>query len=204
MYNQIRRIGQYSVNYQENNFSGSYGDLCRILEENNGIETKHRGVWTKRQAQGSKIKSVTDRISLNVKGNSDLIKKLDELMVEEGDVFAYKTYSNLAQWGDREDPITIYFKDEITDEMFNKIANITKPYARGNINGAENSSTPWMMKEKYSKGVIIDDLLDRAQKLNNDLYQCILQQCNDKHELSAGMYRACLKIMDEYERFLQI
>ena len=205
MYNQIRRMGIYCVNYQEDNFSGSYGELCRVIENNPKVKIKNTNPWSKRQAPEAKFEHITDRISLNVKGDSDLIKKLDDLMAATGNVFKYKTFSNPANWGDREDPITIYFQDEVSDEMFNKIAQITKPYARGRINGTpETSPTPWMMKEKYSQGVMIDELLQRAKTLDNDLYQDILETAGTKKSMSSGKYRAYLKIMDEYERFLQI
>lgn len=202
MYDQIRRTHKYAVEY-EKKYSGSYGELCRIIEENKGVTVKDKHPWATRKAKGTEFKSAKERISLNVVGDADLIKKLDDLMIKTNGAFIYKTYSDPSRWSNREDPVTLYFQDEITPEIYDEIANITKTYARGRLNEvSEDSETPWMMKEKYAKGDLIAELALRAKKFDENLYRTIVSDAGIKLTLSSGMYRAYSKVIDEYERYL--
>jgi len=205
MYSQIRRTDNYAIDYGKNNFSGNYGDLYKIIRQNKNIITICQEYWTTRVPyKYSKYDNVKERISLNVKGDAELIKQLDKFMTKTNCSFVYKTYTNPYRWADREDPITIYFYDELTKDIYNQIAKITKPYARGRINEVdESSTTPWMIKEECAQGKMIDKLLERAKKLNMDLYDN-LQKDISNNSLSTGQYRAYCKIMDEYEQYLKL
>lgn len=204
MYSQIRRTNDYAVDYGADNYSGKYGDFYKsIYNPTKRIEIYNDGTWSSR-APHNFIDTPIERISLNVKGDAELVKKLDSYMYNTRK-FSYKLFQSPSKWADREDPITLYFSSEISDKTFNEIAEITKPYARGKINGVDkNSKTPWIDKEKYAFGNVVDELKDRAIQFDDELYWQIQSDAGYSNSLSTGQYRAYCKIMDEYQRYLNI
>ena len=86
---------------------------------------------------------VPNRISLNVRGDSDLIQSLDKIMLESKGAFTYKMPESPSQWGTREDPITIYCRGTSTPELDEAIAQVQNEQeqktVRGEINTLDNS-----------------------------------------------------------------
>lgn len=146
MYSQIRRCGKYAISYGDDNYSGNYGDLYSIINWENDVEVDY-GYWSTRATNIANLFQPAERISLNVKGDAKLIEELDNLMLQTKDMFVYKVFASPSLWETREDPITFYFKEDITPETFDIIAKMTESYKRGRINSEpKDSKTPWIKK----------------------------------------------------------
>ena len=129
------------------------------------------------------------RISLNCVANGNLFLALDEyfsLGTINGKVVRrnpvngyYKTprRGDDNMWLTRSDPVTLYFMEEVDNQLIEDIKEITKPYrnpiktpetdkvfAQGQLKDAE-----WMSYSKESQPEDLVKLIKRAEKLNPDL-----------------------------------
>ena len=210
MYSQIRRTNKYAVKYDEN-YSGQFDKLLSFTEMPYltlpGPKYKIQNNWiymsNPKKAKKMKGESV-ERVSLNVKGDYGLIYMLNKLMNKTPALFSFKVPDKIEDWIKREDPVTMYFYEEISPKLKDLIAKITEPYARGRINSAEKDSpTPWMTIEKQPTEEEIEKLLQEAKELDEDLYKVIDNHNKRGHLTSTGFFKTCLKVIEEYKASLE-
>lgn len=203
-YSQLRKIGKYTINYGKENFVDKIGDIrynSSILSRKSGMKIANTDSWNLRYVKRNFDKNNVYRASLNVKACSDLINKLDNLLRKEKN-FEYKLPSNVINWGLREDPVTIYFYGKPSEELKNKITEITKPYKRGDITSEKNSDTPWIAFEKNPSEKEINELLDEIKNTNEDFYKEIVSDGKDKLT-SLGYFNACKMTLQQYQEYLK-
>lgn len=129
------------------------------------------------------------RISLNCIANGNLFLALDEYfslgkingkVVRSNPVNGYYKTPRRGDdnmWLTRSDPVTLYFMEEVDNQLIEDIKEITKPYrnpiktpetdkvfAQGQLKDAE-----WMSYSKESQPEDLVKLMKRAEKLNLDL-----------------------------------
>ncbi|MCK4554270.1 hypothetical protein KAU19_04895 [Candidatus Parcubacteria bacterium] len=146
------------------------------------------------------------RISLNVNADKKLIEDLDKFIIETskkpGSVY-YKTPENSSDWLERHDPITIYFEDDVPEDIKEKIVNITKRYIR--------SKKDVLPGEKLSDGVAyesspskekLQELVNRGYAVNKESGDAIKEYITKKDRLkaSAGQVTAIEKFLEKYEQ----
>jgi hypothetical protein len=146
------------------------------------------------------------RVSLNVNANEDLINKLDQYIFsisqKPGSVY-YKTPRHSSDWLERHDPITIYFEEDISDEIKKGIINITKPFIR-----SENDVLPG---ERLSGGIAYEsspseekltELVKRGYDINQEAGDAIKGYITKDERLkaSAGQVSAIEKFLKEFEK----
>lgn len=78
--------------------------------------------------------TITDRLSLNVCANPQLIECLDDLFASGAVKGFYKTPSESQRWISRHDPITIYLKEPLNTQIENRLASLVKPFIRSTEN----------------------------------------------------------------------
>ncbi len=210
MYSQIRRTKKYAVKYDKN-YSGRFDKLLSFTEMPYltlaGPKYKMQNDWIymSNPKKAKKIKGEpVERVSLNVKGDYGLIYMLNKLMNKTPALFSFKVPDKIENWIKREDPVTMYFYEEISPELKGLIAKITEPYARGRINSAEkDSKTPWMTIEKQPTEEEIEKLLQEAKESNEDLYKVMDKHNKRGHFTSTGFFKTCLKVIEEYKTSLE-
>lgn len=210
MYSQIRRTEKYSVKYDEN-YSGRFDKLLSFTEmpyltlAGPKYKIQNDWIYMSNLKKAKKIKGEpVERVSLNVKGDYGLIYMLNKLMNKTPALFSFKVPDKIENWIKREDPVTMYFYEEISPELKDLIAKITEPYARGRINSAEKDSpTPWMTIEKQPTEEEIEKLLQEAKELNEDLYKVMDKHNKRGHFTSTGFFKTCLKVIEEYKTSLE-
>ena len=146
-------------------------------EFDNALDQKANGFygaveesWKYRYPISGKPKTpATDRISLNVYQDKELIQKLDTYLSKNCPNAHYKCpgAGNIG-WNTRHDTITIYFSNNLTPQIQQDIAKIAKPHTRPTANEV-------MLGDKISDGVYhvleptketIKPLLIKAKLLN--------------------------------------
>ncbi len=221
-YGKIRRTGKYAIDYGENNYSGSMEDLQRIVSnpENSKVGILNQKRWNYRIDKNIPVEQIGQRASLNVKGDANLIKELDNLMTngqyidDAGNIikidvsdFYYKTASNVADWVKREDPITIYFRGDANSSTLEAIKQIAGKYARGALNGA-SSEAPYMMLEKNPTTAMIKNVISAASKISETLARAMFSKVRidpgNIYVLSSGEYKAFISILKEYSEYLKL
>ncbi len=168
------------------------------------VPTKH---WAWRNGTGGDLK---DRVSLNVKPDSDLITELDIFMktgeytnangktskIDDVTKFFYKTSVNIESWNNRQDPVTIYFRSDVNKETYNAICDITSRYARGYVSNSSNE-TPWISKiEKDPTDEMVKNLENElstySKNAASSLHSTFLSQSK---ALSSGQFQAYTNIL---------
>lgn len=218
-YCRLRGTGKYAKNYGNNNFNTPVSQLQDdVLKSKTNIEFIRENGWNYRFAEDQFISGneIIDRMSLNVKGDSALIEELDTLMtngtyvnsagqtisIGDSGQFYYKTYDTVSKWGLREDPITIYCRGEASAELEQAIAEISGKYARGYLCGAENSATPWMVKEFSPSEDMINTLIQTANEYDNNLawhiYNAATRNGERSAMLSSGQFRAFWSVLGDF------
>ncbi len=213
LYYEFREIGKY-VN--ADNYIGNLQSLQRYIDGNNdrsltdsSIKLLRQNGWVyriKNNAAGNNEGS--ERISLNVKGADALIAELDRFMstgeyfidgrkykVNNLTDFSYKTPDKISKWGDRVDPITMYFSGKINDETILALANITSKYKRGSIKNPINDLADWISKDKNITRKDVSDLIKFIRTYNGteELAQAIEAEVRKYNGiLSYGQYYAAL------------
>lgn len=160
--------------------------------------------YEKDGAKYHKTNKASFRVSLNVNANEDLVNKLDEYISsvsqKPGSVY-YKTPQHSSNWLERHDPITIYFEEDISDEIKKDIVDITKPFIR-----SEDDVLPG---EKLSGGVVYEsspseekltELVKRGYDINQEAGDAIRGYITKDERLkaSAGQVSAIEKFLKEF------
>lgn len=161
------------------NITGTRSKNISVLNENG---------WHYRMST-TKINAPTiGRISLNVAPEPELIKKLDDIIVKFGGAANYKTPSCNGDWYTRHDPITIYFKRNITKAEAGEIIKAVSPHVRK----ADDSV---MLGEKIADGIFmlpepnekhVQKIIDRAKALGFD--DNFIRFLQDPSWLGASLY----------------
>jgi len=146
--------------------------------------------YEKNGKKDTKFNKSDSRISLNVNADKKLIEDLDKCIVEickkPGSVY-YKTPEDSSRWLERHDPITIYFDDEVPDEVKEKIVDVTKPYIR-----SEEDVLPG---EKLSGGVAcertpseekLQELVENGYSINKESGDAIREYLTKEDRLKAS------------------
>ncbi len=230
-YAKIRSTGSYKKNYGKKNITGNKYIIQKAIE---GVEDSD-GVCVSPYANKlvlfgpgyfiyrGYVSDPVERLSLNVSANENLIKELDILcstgkyINSQGKIsqlnnmtpFSYKTPAEVKNWGDREDPITLYFKHMINDETYSAIVDITKKYARGSLNYPVSSVTPWIGKELYVTDEMVKNLLQKAKNVDKKIYNLISSYCSGycsggSYNMSTGQYNAMDHVVNEYTDYLKL
>jgi hypothetical protein len=178
-----------------------------------GMEVRPEGGWhyrlpTNRREQGWSTSGETrGRVSVNVYAEPELLGKLDQFCREHKAY--YKTPDQLAGWQERHDPITIYFHQDITPDIENKLKQIVTPHVRGdNLHG--RSIAPGISAESSPSIQEIEGLIKRADELDPQLGKAVrgFAYTQDplkpsapiEPKLSAGQKRAIEITLDNYEQ----
>ena len=248
-YLKARYGGQQPLNFQQL-FNMKYDDI-RLAKYSNestfvgndiqgAIDTKpknghilHQNNWNYRYLNNGWSGLETNRISLNVKADANLIKELDELLtsgtytdvngrrcVVPKNKFVpgyYKTYDDAKMWVVRHDPVTMYFSKPMTPEFLNAVSDVSKKYARPSCNGiplaGEVPGKPWISTEKEPCEEDLRPMLERAKRLNPSLPDAIKYSCYDHWDyrsgfrdfcVSAGKFEAINMVLDEYDAYLRL
>lgn len=229
-YDKLRCTGIYKKDYGQKNITGNMKELKKAII---GVNSDSINVspyadkmvlWdTGYFTQRGYISNPVDRISLNVSGNENLIKELDtfwatgryvdssgnRLTVDYKTPFAYKTPTNPEDWGDREDPVTIYFSEKVNTGTFNAIRDITAKYQRGDLNYPYSNTITWMTEEPYVTNDMVIELLNKAKKTDSKIYNLINtyssgSKHNGEYNMSTGVFHAMEHIFKEYCDYLKV
>lgn len=95
------------------------------------VNVTDQGGWHYRLPTNSKVKSggkTKDRISMNVRSSPELIAALDKFI--DGKMVYYKTPDESGRWTERHDPVTVYFKEDVTPEMEAELSALAEKYGR--------------------------------------------------------------------------
>ena len=114
----------------------------------NGFYGKVQESWKYRYPQNMDFtKPMTDRLSLNVYQDKELIQKLDTYLSKNCPNAHYKCAGagNIG-WNQRHDSVTIYFSNNLTPKVQQDIAKLAQPHIRAN-------SSAVMLGNKISDGV---------------------------------------------------
>ena len=219
-YARLRSIGPYKKNYS-NNFSDYIQNIQTAIDypQNPYIKLIKQNGWTYRIYNDIPTNQIGQRISLNVKGDSTLIRELDLLMTQgkyrdkSGRIyrinptdFYYKTYEDASMWGTREDPITMYFRGDVNYQTLNAIGQIASKYVRGSLNNA-SKEVPFLVLEQNPTNNMVINLINTAMRVNSNLGNAILKNTSirrgNEYVLSSGQYNAYKNILNEYIEFLR-
>lgn len=191
--------------YNNANSYNNYDSLQKeVATPSTGVDVHHYGnndCWSARNCGGIFAGEPKSRASLNVVGDANLLKELDEIMIDTDGMFYYKTPTNVSEWIRRDDPITMYFSQEPSKELLDKIIQVTKKYARGTVVGAENTSTPWFLQQISPTSDMVMRLINDVSKVNKNFASTIKSAAYSGGRsipcLSAGQYEAAIKILKE-------
>ncbi len=217
-YAKIRQIGNYAVDYGADNYSDSIKNIQDEIytPTDSLVHIVPQDLWFFRMKNYIESSDLGQRMSLNVKASSELIRNLDRLMTKGEYVdskgkhkkinqteFYYKTYFNCGDWALRCDPVTLYFKGDVNQETIDAIAQITKGFARGPLDGA-NEDTPWMSIEQSPKEYMISEIIKEAEHLDINLAEAIKACSHGGERCSSGYLKAFENIVAEYREYLDI
>ena len=188
-----------------------------IVDDNDGMGWFYRFA-TKNLKVGQERPKVIDRISLNVHPDENLIRELDDFIARTGVNVEYKVPQAFNDWLTRHDPITMYFRESIPQNVKEELIKIVTPYVR-------TPKSEVMIGTKLANGIYqIPDpteqdvlrLIKRAEKLGDEkLIEC-LKACENpltsaglyhySHgkpivKTSAGQFRAAEMLIEDLERF---
>ena len=172
---------------------------------------------TKNLKPGQKSPKTVDRISLNVYPDENLIKELDDFIARCRVNVEYKTPELFGDWTIRHDPITMYFRENIPQDVKDELIKIVTPYvripkAKGDIMiGTKLAKGIYQVKEPTGQDIL--NLIKRAEKLGDkelneylrtspNLFDCpngIVDP--NKPKTSVGMFRAAEMLIEDLERF---
>lgn len=131
-YDSIRKVTPGNE-YSNNNADASvFKEMITPTVQNIRFRAKKGWLWHSYPASTSpQSRNVKERISLNVYPSPDLIKELDDILLQDHDkhIYNYKTPSTLPNWSERHDPITIYCYD-LDTELLTKINDVASKYTR--------------------------------------------------------------------------
>ena len=157
------RYSDYSMSTVDFNIN----DVTSI--ETDKIRVKNEGGWFYRLPKNG-YGEITHRISINAKGDPNLIKALDDLF-GNGEVKGYyKTPDTADNWTMRHDPITIYLEEKPTPEILEKVRVACEKYVRSTddvLTG--NKFAPGFAWEISPNKSIIEEMLNRAKTIDADL-----------------------------------
>ncbi len=162
------------------------------------------------------------RASLNVTNDERLLEDLDNLLarntwtdkngqertLDNPTPFKYKFRTETEKWFQREDPITIYFKEQPSAETMDALIHIANKYRNGAIHNApiekdkESNKVPLVNNivfESCPSDSDIDRLIDIAKKYNKGLANHIYEKAKadlpyQKYSLSTGRYESLCEI----------
>ena len=195
-------------------------DVTPAGKDANGVVVRDQGGWFYRIPDGMSTSRVGEkkRLSANVAFNKDMLDKLDAFFVSRLDKESktglgyYKTPQSSADWGQRHDPITMYFGRDLTDEEQNILVGILSPHVRESDTGLPG--------KELSKGIsYLDDptdasiaaLVERAKLIDPELATALEREAlagyvnrselrarsDGGYRLSAGEVLAYEMILDE-------
>ncbi len=214
IYSKYRHTGKYAVEYKSENFDKDYYEVRRYSHRLlfSPVKTINQGGWQYRLKKH--LDNITERISLNVNPNADMLKNLDSFMtkgiytdkngnqveMQDHTPFYYKIPSNRKEWQNRQDPITLYFEGEIDDKTLNAIRDITKSSQRGSLNSSEIAKDyNWMLVEKSPSDEEIDDLFKRIEKNGKTVNDAIINNFTRHNFTSVGLFKAVEAMLDELD-----
>jgi len=172
-----------------------------------GTEVWEQGVWhfrvpsNRRDMGWSTRDSSTDRVSLNVYGEPELIEKLDGFCSRHKAY--YKTPGQIAAWEGRHDPITVYFHEAVSPAIASELKEIVTPHVRGdNLYG--DKIAEGICRETTPSVEQVHALIARAEQLDPALGAHVRKAAGEdplKPKLSAGQKRAIEIVLDDYEQY---
>lgn len=190
----------------------------------NGIHLEDQNGWfykiaTKNMKVGVNRPEVVERISLNVSPEEGLIKSLDSFIKRTRVNVEYKLPMETLDWFKRHDPVTMYFREEIPQDVKDEIIKIVFPYIRKTKSevmiGKKLAEGIYQVAEPTEKDVL--RLIQRAEKLGDDkLIKCLkatggfdnnsahLYHLNSKGEVvvrtTPGIIKSVEMLLDDLEK----
>ena len=169
---------------------------------------RSQGGWFYRNPRGKYASKIKERISLNVVADKRLLDELDNLLLN-GEYInrngqkvkvkipkdSYYKTDDLQGWTQRHDPITMYFSDNVSQELVDAIAEISRKYARTSANAKPLynavSGKPWIAVDKEPTSSDFKKLYKEALTLNKNLAEAIKEKVGSDWFGSAGAYASC-------------
>ena len=119
--------------------------------------------------------SVTDRVSMAAIADPKLIQVLDDYVGRRRLAY-YKTPNQEAGWMQRNDPITMYFKEPVTDEIKKELSQILAPFNRAKITSNPLDGDSWepgLAKESSPTTKDLEQLIQQASSYNPEAGEAI-------------------------------
>ena len=187
-------------------------DIATVTGQHNGdVFASGFDGWHRRYTGGNG--PITQRVSLQVNPSKELIFKLDEFCKKTGKVEHYKTPKTYEKWFDREDPVTIYLSDSLTNTEMKELIGIVNPYVRPEAVPSEVGTTlskgVSLARETSTSGQssleLANILNKRANSINSNLGETIKEVLYnyDNNEnitdvkLSSGQFVALEKVINK-------
>jgi len=153
------------------------------------------------------------RVSLNVHVHKALIEALDNFFINNKNKKIrgyFKVASKESTSSQINDPLTLYFFQDVTPEMKAAIVSIAGAYVR-EYESAEEGDVFW--GEKLAPGIALvpemqpgeeEAMLERAKGIDPDLERAVLVLKEAQKGLSAGDWQALRIIIEESERVVRV
>ena len=170
VYNKLRIAEGYSNTENEEEAWAKYLNSTKVPVRNKPAEWMYRGNFP-----GNGMETKT-RGSFNVNITPELIDKLDDMIVSGKISANYKfgAPNTAAAPSERHDSITIYFLETPTEENLKELAEIVKPYVRGNNLLGKKVAEGFFMSEIGSiKSQHIEELVNETKKIDIALAEAI-------------------------------
>lgn len=186
-YNSLRKA-DYPIDSKFNN------KISELTEKSTPkIEVRDENNWhyrlpKNRNQQGwSTADKCVDRVSVNALTDEKLVLALDDLFSSGKVKGYYKTPNDAASWLERHDPITIYLHEIASPQVLADIEKITKPYIRSTEDVlAGNKFAPGLALEKSPQIQEIQDVIDKAAKIDPDFADSLRLKLSKNGKLSAS------------------
>lgn len=221
-YAKIRQTGKYAYDYGNTSFEDPIEAVQDVINPDSDTSLSKSGVvvidgggehWYFRSF-GTSGKCV-ERVSVNAKASVDMINDLDKLMktgeyvnangelvkLDNMTKFNYKTPQDVANWNTRQDPLTFYFSDEVNQETYDAIKEITGRHARGSVYNA-NPNSSWISNiEKNPTTEMVNALADEIEKYSPNLASNLRKNIKKSGDvkMSSGEFEAYNNMLNYFK-----
>lgn len=125
----------------------------------NGIYNYCLRGWHQRFMKENVLDNSKTRISINACADSELIKNLDKILIEDENIIAYKTPDTFEGWHHRHDPVTIYLEEDPSHEFIEKLIKAVEGHIRSDKNLIGDTITGGMTIDKTPTEKFLNDFI---------------------------------------------
>ena len=163
-----------TIRYCKNPYPDKVNLGYSTMNSRKGIEVKLSNGWFFRKP--THLESiiddinVTERLSLNVRPERQLIKDLDEYLVQNNVKAFYKVPAEDVEWTMRHETLIMYFQDKISPKTEKELIKLISPYTRESADGTMIGTklATGIYKEAEPTAEDIAALIKRAEDLDFD------------------------------------